>query len=258
MAITGLYGNGYGYSKPRLFGAIGAGLYNSSRTRQKFRPTGGRSITITRNRKKKPVSRMSFKKMVYSTEQAKHYTGEVSAVLKHNVLYTMCPTQGIVQGNTATTRIGDEVYLAALKINALAVTDTSSNAYKYRILVGWTGEEYSVANIQNTFPEAQSSAQTFHPSTASLIMPNGVVNAKAFTVLHDQSIDINSQISGVADWQTVTVNVPLEQVFNYQSAASVQGKTRNLVVLLCSSVAGGTNTVTSTGSMVVSFDLIFK
>lgn len=262
-----VYRNPFSASSTRnLAFAAGMGAMNyysnpsGSRTKQPYIMTNGGSQTRTliNKRRKKRGPYKSFKKLVYDTEPAKHYTFDGSTSTTHNTIYTCSPTQGIVQGTGATARIGDEVYLCALKLHGLAVAATASNAYKYRVLVGWTGEEYSTANIANQFVSGLGAAEIFLPNTAATLTVNGIVNSKAITIIHDETIDINSQISTVADWSSFSYTVPLNMVYPYQASGSVFGKNKNLVVIVTSAVAGGTTGTTSTGSFVISADLIFK
>lgn len=252
---------GINYRNAKLYG--GAALAYLSRSGQnqnqgfRYRNPGSNTQTITKKRKPKQVIK-SFKRMVYDTEQAKHYTFDVSTVMTHNTIYTCMPTQGITQGTGISSRQGDEVYLCAIRLSGVCVTSVDENAYKYRIMVGYTGEEYTTGGIANTFPVALTSAELFLPSTGTLLPVNGLVNAKAFTCLYDEVVDINSNLADVADWTSFRTTVQLNTVFPYQAGGSVFGKTKNLVVVLTSAVAAGSAGVTSTGSIVLSADLIFK
>lgn len=245
-------------SYARSAGLAGIGLYGSAPSMAMV-PRRRKGTSYGKRVSKRPrVSRVSFKKMVYGVEEAKHFTYENSLACLHNVIYTNCPTQGIVQGTDYKTRIGDEIYISKLNIHGTAVASTAANAFKYRIIVGWTGEEVTGSDIGTVFPIALTTSQIFQPNTTTLFTTNGLINSKAISVVHDQTIDLNSQITGTADWRTFTASIPLDTVFQYQSSGSVFGKTKNLVVIATAVVAGGTNSTSSCGSIVLSCDLVFK
>lgn len=192
-----------------------------------------------------------------SLHPAKHYTGETSPTLVHNTVTSMCPTQGIVQGDGNTQRDGDAIQLEALKMKGTFVTNSTAGAYQYRVLVGWSGEEYTTANIATGLVSALGASEIFLPSTQGWVN-NAIVNPKAFTLLYDQTFDINSQIAATQDSQAFNLTVPIHQSFAYQASGSVQGKTKNLYVVVIGSVAGGTTGSTASGQVLLSYDLIFK
>lgn len=188
---------------------------------------------------------------------AKHYTGETSPTLVHNTVTSMCPTQGITQGDGNTNRDGDAIELEALKLKGSLVTATTAGAYQYRVMVGWSGEEFTTANIATGLVSAIGATELFLPSTQGWVN-NALVNPKAFTILYDQTFDLNSQIAATQDIYNFNVTVPIHQGFSYQSSGSVQGKNRNLYVVVIGSVAGGTTGTTAAGQILLAYDLVFK
>lgn len=219
--------------------------------------TSSATGTMVQKRRRQQRS-VSLKTLIKRTEPSKHYTLENNAALLHNTLYTCVPTQGITQGTSITNRSGDSVYLCALKIAGQYLSATTAGAYSMRIIVGWTGEELSTVGISTGLVSGLGLGDVFLSTTASIWTPNGQINAKGFTTLYDQTIDINSQISAVSDISSFGFTVPINQSFNYQSAAGVQGKTRNLCVLVVAGVAYGSTGVTAAGNCIWSADLIFK
>jgi len=219
----------------------------------------GRSLTRTMNKRKRTVPRrMSFKKAVLNVKPAKHLSGESSVTINHNQILTCIPSQAITQGTGNTQRDGDAIYLAALKLRVNCQAAAASNGYTFRVLVGWTGEEYTTANIATTLVASVTAAELFLPTTTTFWMPNAQINPKAFTILHDQTYDINSQVASTSDVISDSYTVPINQNFEYQSTGSVQGKTRNLCIIAIGSVVGGSSGVTGVGNVVASWDLIFK
>jgi len=219
----------------------------------------GKSVTRTMNKRKrtKPV-RMSFKKAVLNVKPAKHLSGESSVTIKHNEMLTCIPTQAITQGTGNTQRDGDAIFIAAIKLRLNLQATTTSNGYTFRVLVGWTGEEYTTGSIGTTLVASLTAAEVFLPTTTTFWLPNAQINPKAFTVLHDQTYDVNSQVASVSDVISDSYTIPINQNMEYQSSGSVQGKTRNLAIIAIGSVVGGSAGVTGVGNVVGAWDLIFK
>jgi len=212
---------------------------------------------LTTDRKRKARSR-SLKSIISGMKEAKHYTVDNNTALVHNTIVCMSPTQGITQGTGIANRDGDSVRLEALKIKGNFQSDATAGAYTYRILVGYSGEEINTANIASQFVSGLGTSHVFFPATANNYTSNGIVNAKAFTVLYDQTFDINSQIASTRDVVSMSHTVQLGTDFPYEASASVMGKFKNLFVILISDVALGISGTTPCGNALMSFDLIFK
>uniref|UniRef100_UPI0040484130 hypothetical protein n=1 Tax=Mariniflexile sp. TaxID=1979402 RepID=UPI0040484130 len=204
----------------------------------------------------------SFKQAMLKNESAKHWTVEdryIGGVLLQNVLYSFSPSQGVVQGTTNSTRIGDKIHLAALKLKGQILSQATSGAYSGRVIVGFSGNEVpaGAATLAST-ATGLTYGQVFLPLTGYTSWSTAIVNPKAFTVLYDQTFDINSQITGTQDVLSFSETIPINQDFNYESAGAVYGKFKNLYIIMVSDVAGGATAFTSACSMYISADLIFK
>lgn len=214
--------------------------------------SNARSVYVGRRRARRSNS---FHARVLKDQPAKHYANSSLTSLTHDTITTVVPTTGITQGTSNTNRIGDYVDLCAIKLKGYFTSAVTSGVYSYRILVGYTGEEYNLPTVLGT---GLTSAELFIPNTTANWAVNGIINPKAFTVLHDETIDINSVLTAVSDISSYSFTVPLNTKFEYQAAASIYGKTRNLAVVVIGSVGGGTVGSTSAGATVMSYDLIFK
>lgn len=215
----------------------------------------GDTLTMTKTRPRKRKGRPSFKNQVVQTKAAKHFTGEQGLSMTHNTLYTLNLTAGVTQGDANTNRDGDAIYLCALKLKGFFNTDTAASGYAFRIIVGYSGEEYSPV----TFGSGLGISEVFLPNTGTNTSDVGQINPKAFTVIYDEKYTLNSQISGVRDRLDYSINVPLNnKFFSYQSAASALGKTTNLYAIVMGGVIGGTTGTTAIGGTTVSWDFIFK
>lgn len=219
--------------------------------------SGGSKTLVTRKRKRTKANKSSFRSLLMNTLPAKHSTNGVGqATMTHNTIYTFIPTQGILQGDGNANRDGDAIDIVSLKLKGIAQSHSTAGAYSYRILVGWTGEEY--LGLGGGFGSGLGATELFLPSTSVNWTINGVINPKAFTCVYDQTIDIGSQITGVNDLTSFQISVPFNTRFLYQDAGSTQGKTRNLCVVIIGAVAGGVSGTTNAGSIYMGSDLIFK
>jgi len=200
-------------------------------------------------------ARKSFKASVMATLPAKHQTNILSISPLHNTLYSANITASVTQGTGNTNRIGDAIRLCALKLKGFVQTPTTATGmYTYRVIVGWSGEEYS-----NTGLAAQlTGGETFLPNTVTAWTPNGVINPKAFTVLYDKTFDVPTLVTTTADLASFNCTLSINQDFDYQSTASIYGKHKNLYVCVVGSVVGGTDNSTAAGVMYCAYDLIFK
>jgi len=237
--------------------SLGTMLYSGWKSRTAARQGYSNTRTLTRTRTKGKQMKSQIKRILTADKPAKHLTAYAPSNLLHNSIYTICPTQAVVQGDTNAQRDGDQIQLCALKLKGAFYTDSVAAGYTYRILVGYSGEEYPTGVAWSAAGLVE--AEIFLPLTGNGHRTNAVVNPKAFTVLYDQTIDVNSLLDGVADVHSYEVSVPLgDQKFYYQSTASVYGKTRNLYVVVIACRGGGTLGTTDSGDIQMAVDLIFK
>ena len=213
------------------------------------------SLLMTQTKRKKKYGKLTFKDQLFNTFAAKHCTGEQGLSMTHNTLYTLVPTALPTQGDGNINRDGDSIVLCALKLKGFWNTDTAANGYSYRVIVGFTGEEYS--NL--SFGSGLGLIEIAQPNTGNNTTTNLMINPKAFTVLHDEKFTLNSNLSGIRDKLDFSITVPLNnKLFYYQSTGANLGKDKNLVVVITSDVIAGTTGITATGGTTLSWDFIFK
>lgn len=236
--------------------ALGTMVYAGARSRKGPRFGYSNSRTLTKSKSKKQM-KSTIKRILTADKPAKHLTYYSAANLLHNSIYTICPTQAITQGDTNASRDGDQIQTCALKVKGQFFTDTAAAGYSYRILVGYSGEEYTTGTTWNI--SGLGEAEIFLPNTGSGHRVSAIVNPKAFTVLHDQLVDVNSLLDGISDVASFDFTVGLgDQKFYYQSTGSVFGKTRNLYIVVIACKVGGTLGTTDSGDIQMTGDLIFK
>jgi len=178
----------------------------------------------------------------------------VSVSLLHNNFYGYNLTAQIAQSTTMAGRQGDQIYLTHATLKGFFSTSSTAGAYKYRVLVYYSGEEYNPA----TLGASVGPSEVFLPNTFGTFNMNGIPNLKAVTLLYDQTIDVNSTITGVSDIAGVDLKIPLNRKFAYQADGSAYGKKDNLYITVLGHVVGGVVGVTSCGQAYLSADVMFK
>lgn len=247
LDVFGLYPN----KKQKTMPPVPRSKYVSAKARSKIYKSKGRKNTSII---KKTILSMAT---TYNDQQNDNV---VTSNVLHNTIYSNNITAKVTQGTADDTRQGDSIFLQGLKIKGTVQTPTASNGYQYRVLVGWSGKEFNVAGFGT--PGAStglSAADIFLPFTGALFQTAAVVNPKAFTVLYDQTLDLNSQLSGVSDLAGLDMYIPMNKKFSYQAGASLMGKTKNLYVIVCAIVSnGGVTGVTLAGIAHLNTVLQFK
>lgn len=220
---------------------------------KKTRLAGGYSAvgTMTKLRQRRTAFRKSFKQKVLSIPPAKHLTSDSRVGVGSDTIYSVNVTAQVAQGDANNQRDGDAIYMEALKIKGQFESDPVSNAYKCRVLVGYSGEEYTAASFSSATLVGN---QVFFSGTNNY---NAIVNPKAFTCLYDTTMDLNSQIEGDVTIQSFESTIPLKQMLPYQSSGSVYGKYKNLYIVVVA-YGVGIGAGTGVGTISCNWDLIFK
>lgn len=206
---------------------------------------------------RRSVARPSFASRVRAIGAYKHTVipdSSITGALLFNNTYSSPLTTAIAQGTTNSTRIGDEVHLASLKLRGTFSTPATSGAYGYRVIVGFSTTQNNTFN--NT--AGVTVAQMFLPGSYNTLTMDGVIDPKAFTCLYDQTINCPSVVPLTSDAAFIEASIPLNQKFPYVSSGSVYGKLKNLYIVVIPYVANGTVFVTPCGSYAISADLCFQ
>lgn len=250
------------YYKPLLGAASYGGrlFYAQSRTQRYNKNKGASSLIITK-RKRTGVRSDSFQQKALKIAQAKHRPNETivnTGGMTHNSIYTMNVTARVGQSVTEDGRIGDQIYLEALKLRGSYHCPTINNGYTLRVIVCYSGEEYDPTSGLVLFGSGLGTSELFLPSTSGIFGTNAMINPKTVSVIFDQTIDVNSLTSDTKELQSFAWTVPLKQKFSYQRAADKYGKFKNLYVVVVSTAIDGVTGTTNTGQLYMSTDLIYK
>jgi len=141
-----------------------------------------------------------------------------------------------------------------LKIKGNIQSASTAGGYAYRIIVGYSTAQKNVTasslGLVNT--------DIFLAGTGTNFIGGAIINPKAFTVLHDSVVDINSPVAATADIAQIDIKVPLSGKFDYIGENGVYGKVRNLYIVVIGAVIGGTTGTTACGSYFLNSDLVFQ
>ena len=250
----GSYKQKYNYFK----GAIAAGVGGYSRGRsgsiQSARAGAGSAY---QSYKKRPRvgKRNNLVTKIRDMETAQHLLGvdgTISQNMIHNDAYVHCPTSLIALGTSNNGRTGDEIYLNAIKFR-INYADATANAsgILLRVWIGYANTQTTSANFSAyTLTDTMFATGTFY-STGSIVDP------KRFTCLYDSTTEINNTIAAERSVVSIVDTVQLNKPFPYESG-TVYGKDRNLLIIVTGSIVGGAAGVTAIGTVLLSYDLVFK
>jgi len=226
-----------------------------------------KSYTVTKTKTKMKVQkqgkskvslavRKEIKKISLRNGEIKNSDNGTTAAMLHLQQRAMGITQRVTQGTTQVTRVGDEINLHAFRFNIILQAPTTAGAYSYRILVVWSGQEYAPTTINTS---SLTFSQVFLPNIVAASDNMAIVNKKACTVLHDENIEINSNIASTSDVVAIQREINLRNVsFKYQASGSAYGKNKNLYLVLIPSVVGGTASTTACGTVLINSSLDFR
>jgi len=178
------------------------------------------------------------KMLMLKSVETKQFNFGTAFSFNDNDINTVTPTQWLVQGNSAVTRVGDSVLLESLTMNLTTNVLAAIYNAKIRIIVGWSSFE-----VANTTFAANQYGQTefFYPTTLGTV-PNThrLINTNSFSAIYDEVIDINSNTATGKDIRTTYVRLGMKmKKFDYSPAGAAYGKNKNLVVLVCGHIPSG-------------------
>lgn len=207
------------------------------------------------------------KKQIMSMSDTKHWTvdnNQAYAATLQNIIYSTNINAKILQGTNDGTRVGDGIYMMKLKFRGFYnIPASATGGYTARILVGWSTSDVDIATGPIPTSGGLTLQDVYLPNTLGGNNTAGIINDKVFTVLYDQTIDINSFTTLTDDLQSFGGEVPLNHKFLYRSplgaaSAGKFGKFKNLYMIFHAFKAGGTPGTTATGDIRISYDLAFK
>jgi len=202
-----------------------------------FSPNKKQKTQMTDGYKKTGVKKTSYKRTNKKTASvvkdtilgmaATYHKTQSDATLfvdpmTHNTIYTYNVTAQVVPGTTVGTRQGDSIFLKGLNVKGNLLTNDVSNGYQYRVMVLMSGEEYDAGSSFGIGVNGLGLGEIFYLPQA-FIGTSAIVNPKAVTILHDEIIDINSQVSNIRDIANCSFYVSLNRKFHYQSSGGVYG-----------------------------------
>jgi len=186
---------------------------------------------------KKLATVTAVKRMISGVLEKKQqvFYGTVTFPLAdNNIVFSTNLTAKIVQGSGDGQRVGDCINLGSLVWNATFTTAVKGTYYRYRVIVGFSGEEYNPAGITKT---GLGATEVFCNSGSDTFTQ--VVNTKSFTAIYDNMLEINSLLDAVNDGKTLRGTIPLgSRKFEYQKAADTFGKIKNLYLVIVPSFNG--------------------
>lgn len=213
--------------------------------------------TMTKTKRKYSGSAGSLKQKIRAMETVQHSAYELLLTMSSNINYTTNPVGQIPLGNSNLSRTNDEIYLEALKLNYVITTPTAwSNGVKFRLQVLWLDNEVTAQGTA-WLGGLISPADIYLSALGSAIGPNGIIDPKKCTIVHDEIIAINASFASMQELYSGVATVQLKKAFVYKPT-SAYGKDRNLYIRVQAYGAGATTGVTDVCTVALSYDLIFR
>lgn len=236
--------------------------YRSNFTYSKYAPRQrARQFTS----RKEPLYK-TVRKLIHAGETAHHKTwSEVNNLILHNTLYSLTITGNIAKGTSNGNRVGDEIFLEALKgkilftNNSAAVVDNSETLYRVSVIRCNT----SVLSASDAFSSAAVANSEVYLTTVTNSPMTALFDPKSCTVFYDEVVKFEPAITASSlTYQNKKVMVldlycKFKRSFVYETNSNY-GKLYNYYVLISGFNASGVTGTTNIGNAYFSGDLIFK
>lgn len=216
--------------------------------------SAGLNTVNSRKYKRQRGSGNSLAAKIRNTRPAKHFlTADttLAQTLTQGTSYVHSPTMNIAKGTADNQRIGDSVYLEALKFKILAYDDTAiTQPVIYQIVFGYIDDDTFNATGWQT-----GSGYTFGNGTTYGVM--SIPDPKKFTSLAEYTIRLPHVLANSETAEVLEDTIQLKKSFTYETGQAY-GKDRNLVCFIKGITIGGTTGSTIVGDIILTYDLIFK
>lgn len=236
--------------------------YRSNFTYSKYGPRSRQRQFPSR---KEPLYK-TVRKLIHAGETAHHKTwSEANALILHNTLYSLTLTGNISKGTSNGNRVGDEIFLEALKGKILftntpaAAVGNSETLYRVSVIrcntsVLSASDAWSSAAVANS--EVYLTTVTNSPMTA-------LFDPKSCTVFYDEVVKFEPQmVTSGQTYQnnkvmTLDIFCKFKKSFVYETNSNY-GKMYNYYILVSGFNGSGVTGSTNIGNAYFSGDLIFK
>lgn len=224
---------------------IGAATYRST----------GMSAVNAKKRGRRYGSGRSLKDKIRQLEPAKHFQTTdttLGQTLTHNVAYVHSPTMNILKGTSDNQRVGDTIYLEAIKFKLLAYDSPSINQpVFYQVVFGYIDVD-TLTNVG--WQGATTSDFTYSNGLTYGVMD--IVDPKKITTIAEYTIKLPHVVEGSSTAELLEDTIQLKTRFVYETANQF-GKYKNLVCYIKGIMIGGTPSLLI-GDVLLTYDLIYK
>lgn len=211
-------------------------------------------------RKKKPSLASIIKKVIHKDDDAHHAViAQNNQVLGANTMYTSSLFTEIAQGTSNATRVGDAIWLEALKVRLNFYGSATSNTVLIRFLIVKSGIEIAggVSGLWQTGGTGLSTGNVFLNTAVTTPAIDGIIDPKKVTVLYDKVVELTPRISGQVVVHNHNMTIPLKTKHVYQVGNSGYAKMKQIYCIAVPYQLGAT-TGAAIGTIDMSSDIIFK
>lgn len=196
-----------------------------------------------------------IKRIIHKEDVAQHKViNEVPLTLAHQTIYSLNPLGNIVRGVNNNNRIGDEIFLEAIKLKGIILTNgTSANTVHLRLMLIKTKQQYLGAS--DTWGSGVGSTDLFLATSSNLTI--GELDPKLCTKVYDHTHTLSPLISTQTLSKEFDLLVPIKQRFIFQTGTNF-GKFVNYYWVATAFQFGATSGTTTVALLNMNSDLIFK
>lgn len=159
----------------------------------KFRRRGKRRFGKRKRflrRKSSKIFKRRVKRIINQTAEKK-YIDATATTFVTNVGYFFVVNSGLSQGDTATTRTGNEVYARSLKMRLLFLNNSTEQLVYWRVIVGcW--KDYSVTSPSTTNILEAPTNQTLSPYYRLALQQ------RKWTPMYDKTFELNNSTAATS------------------------------------------------------------
>lgn len=196
-------------------------------------------------------------KTIRNHEEPKHKMTSTNQTLKQNTIYTANIMGNIPIGTGSSSRIGDEVFIEAIKFrNYFEQLAAIENTLELRMMIVEHDSDYAAGS--DAFSDAAlGTSDLFQSGTATNGTILGIHDPKKVTVHFDKVFELNKSVTGKVRSHLLEMTLPIKKKFIYKTGTDY-GKFKNWYIVVSGFASGATTGVTDVGFFQLTSDLIIK
>lgn len=199
--------------------------------------------------------------IVRKDEVAHHcFFSEIAKITVQDIPYTSSCFTEIAQGTNNYQRLGDEIYVEAIKVRLALDSSATTTPTLFRFMVVKSGIEIGAgtSGAWQSGGTGLAMGQLFVNTGVVDGANQGIVDPKKLTVLHDITHTITPNVATQVVHDNLQFTVPCKFKHVYNPSNSGYAKMKQIYFVVIAHQFGATSGVTTVGTVTMSCDIIFK